>query len=102
MKKTLEQKAAAAAANFDMTASEVKKVYAAAKRRNRGRLVEVTGWYCSGAGDLWRAVDFEICDAFTGARLADVVLHCCMYDRRQSFIESTIEESEKRDARRTK
>lgn len=83
---TLEMKVAKAnSKEFNLTRSEIKKIYAAAKRRNPGTIPELTGWYSAG-GDSFKPVECEICDGLTGERLEDVVIECCMFDRRMSFV----------------
>ena len=72
---------------FDLTKSEVKKVYAEAKRRNPGKLPEITGWFSSRKeNDVWNRVECEICDGLTGDRLDDVTINCFLIDRRMSFV----------------
>lgn len=81
------EKAQKAQENFDITASEVRKIYSAANKRNRGRLPELTGWYSEYKADrLYRTVYCEICDGLTGERLPDISLLCCLFDRRRSEI----------------
>lgn len=81
------QKIAMGAENFDLTKLEVKKIYSYIKKQNKGKVPEMTGWFHSGADDMgFVKVEAEICDAITGERLPDVVLHSCLFDRRQSFI----------------
>lgn len=91
----LEQIAAKAnEKEFNLNGYEIRNAVNVAKRRNGGRLCEITGWYTKGMSDdtLFRTVECEICDALTGERLDDVIIECCMFDRRRSFIRKTIEE----------
>ena len=88
---TTIQKIQKAAEDFDLTRSEIKKIYSAAKRRNKGKLPELTGWYCAG-GNSFRPVECEICDGLTGERLDDVVIEVCMFDRRMSFVRKVASE----------
>lgn len=71
---------------FDLTRSEIRKVMAAAKKRNRC-LCEIESWFTSGA-DEWgfQKVECHIMDPLNDVRLADVIIHCCLFDRRHSFV----------------
>lgn len=83
---TMLEKATKANENFDLTRVEINRIYSAAKRRNRGRLPELTAWYSAHDSALFRTVECEICDGLTGERLQDVVILCCLFDRRKSEI----------------
>lgn len=84
---TMEKKIQKANENFDLSAIEIRKVYAAARKMNKGRLVELESWFASGV-DEWgfRDVECHIMDPIEDERLADVVIHCCLFDRRKSWI----------------
>lgn len=70
---------------FDLTKGEVKKIYSAAKKANKGRLVELTGWYTEGVDEIGFAwVDCEICDAMTGEKLNGVKISCCTFNHNLS------------------
>lgn len=72
---------------FDLTGSEVKKIYSAAKRRNKGRLCEMESWFTSGPNDMgFQKVECHMMDPLNDERLDDVVIHCCLFDRRKSFV----------------
>lgn len=72
--------------NFDLKPIEVKKIYSAAKKANKGKLPEVTGWFTNGEEDCgFIRVDCEICDGLTGERLNDVTIYCCMFNHKKSY-----------------
>ena len=92
---TLEQKInKALEKEFNLNGYEIRNILSVAKRRNGGRLCEIASWYTAGVDRVtgFKAVECEICDAVTGRRLDDVVIECCMFDRRKSFIRKTIDE----------
>lgn len=73
---------------FDLSKSEIKKIYTSAKKVNPGKMPELTGWYHCGIDDFgFTKVVCEICDGFTGERLHDVVIYCCVFDRRSSWVQ---------------
>ncbi len=92
--KTMEQKIAEAnQKEFDLNGYEIRNIYAVAKRRNKGKIVELESWFSSYKdGDAFRTVECHMYDALTGERLDDVVMECCLFDRRMSFIRKTINE----------
>lgn len=81
---------------FDLCRSEIKKIYAAAKRRNPGTMVELESWFGTISDDLWQTIECHMMDGLTGERLDDVEINCCMFDRRQSFVTMTIKEINKK------
>lgn len=84
---TINQKIQKATENFDLTAIEIRKVYSAAKKANKGKLVEIESWFTSGADDLgFQKVECHMVDPLNDERLADVIIHCCLFDRRKSFV----------------
>ena len=91
---TLEQKAAKAnSKEFDLNGYEVRNVIAVANRRNKIKTATIESWFCGVKSDaLWQTVECHIMDNMTGERLDDVVIECCMWDRRHSFIRKTINE----------
>lgn len=73
---------------FDLTRNEVKKIYATAKRRNKGRLCEMESWFTSGSNDMgFQTVECHIYDPLADERLDDIIIHCCLFDRRRSFVQ---------------
>lgn len=84
---TMNQKIQKATANFDLSAIEVRKVMSASKKLNRGKLVTIESWFTSGA-DEWgfQKVECHMIDPLNEERLDDVVIHCCLFDRRKSFV----------------
>lgn len=84
---TMERKIQKANENFDLSAIEIRKIYSAAKRHNKGRLVELESWFASGA-DEWgfRKVECHMMDPINNERLDDLVIFCCLFDRRKSWI----------------
>lgn len=85
--KTMQEKIRKANENFDLTALEVRKVFSAAKKRNRGKMIQFEGWF-AGKTDEWgyRKVECQLSDGLSGERLDDVIIHCCLFDRRHSFV----------------
>ena len=82
-----EKKIQKASENFDLTASEVRKVMAAAKKRNRGKLIEFESWFTSGANEWgFHKVECHVYDPLNDERLEDVIIHCCLFDRRKSWV----------------
>ena len=73
---------------FDLNGYEIRNIYAVAKRRNGGRLVELESGYTNGKVDDFHFITVEchMIDALTGERLDDVIMNCYMADRRRSFI----------------
>lgn len=84
---TMNQKIQKATDNFDLSAIEIRKIYSAAKRRNKGRMVELESWYSEGT-DEWgfRKVECHIFDPLNDERLDDLVIFCCLFDRRKSWV----------------
>lgn len=73
---------------FDLTRSEIRKVISAAKKANKGKLVMFESWFTAGANDMgFQRVECHMIDALNDERLDDVVIHCCLFDRRMSFVE---------------
>lgn len=91
---TLEMKAAKAnEKEFDLNGYEVRNVIRVANRRNKIKTATIESWFCGVKSDaLWQTVECHIMDNMTGERLDDVIINCCMFDRRQSFITKTIDE----------
>lgn len=86
--KTMEQKIRKATENFDLTEIEIRKIFSAAKKRNKGKLVEFESWYTAGADEFgFQKVECHMMDALNNERLADVIIHCCLFDRRKSFVQ---------------
>ena len=85
---TMNQKIQKATENFDLTALEIRKVYAAAKKRNKKTLCELESWYTTGIPDEWgfMKVECHLMDALNNVRLHDEIIHCCLFDRRHSFV----------------
>ena len=85
--KTMAQKIKEAEENFDLTRSEIQKVISKAKKMNKGKLIMFESWYTAGT-DEWgyRKVECHLFDGMNDERLADVVIHCCLFDRRHSFV----------------
>ena len=85
---TMEMKIKKANENFDLSMSEIRKVYAAARKRNKNNLVELESWFASGV-DEWgfRKVECHMMDPIEDERLSDVVIHCCLFDRRKSWVQ---------------
>ena len=95
---TMEKKIAKArTTEFDLNGYEIRNIYAVAKRRNGGKLVELESWFTDGVIDDmgFQTVECHMYDALSGERLDDVELVVCHWDRRRSFIRKTIEEIEK-------
>ena len=73
---------------FDLTRSEVRKIMSAATKRNKC-LCEIDGWYTAGADEFgFQKVECHIYDPLNDLRLDDVVIHCCLFDRRHSFVQA--------------
>lgn len=92
---TMEKKIAKATTKeFDLNGYEIRNIYAVAKRRNGGKLVELESWYTNGVIDDmgFQTVECHIYDALSGDRLDDIELNVCHFDRRRSFITKTINE----------
>lgn len=85
--RTIKEKIQKANENFDLTRSEIAKAMAAAKKHNRRHLCQFESWFAYGV-DEWgyRKVECHFIDPLTDERLDDVILHCCLFDRRHSFI----------------
>lgn len=84
---TMTEKIQKATENFDLSRNEVRKIMATAKKRNK-RLCEIESWFTSGADELgFQKVECRIYDPLNDEVLDDVVIYCCLFDRRQSFIE---------------
>ncbi len=85
---TMERKIQKATENFDLSKIEIRKIYSAAKKQNKGRLVTIESWFTSGADEFgFQKVECHMMDMLEGERLADVVIHCCLFDRRKSFVQ---------------
>lgn len=84
---TMNEKIRKATENFDLSPIEVRKIMSAAKKRNRGKLVKFESWFTSGADEFgFQKVECHMMDALADERLDDVIIHCCLFDRRQSFV----------------
>lgn len=84
---TMAEKIQKAEEHFDLTAIEIRKVYSAAKKANKGKLVAIESWFTSGADQFgFQKVECHMMDPLNDERLDDVVLHCCLFDRRKSFV----------------
>jgi hypothetical protein len=85
----MEQKIRKATENFDLTEIEIRKIFSAAKKRNKGKLVEFESWYTNGVPSEWgyMKVECHMMDALNNVRLADIVIDCCLFDRRKSFVQ---------------
>ena len=95
MNKTMEKKVAKAMEKeFDLNGYEIRNIYAVAKRRNKGTLPELESWYSSCTPDEFGfiRVDCHMMDGLTGEPLDDIIIECCMFDRRKSFICKTADE----------
>lgn len=95
---TMEKKIAKATTKeFDLNGYEIRNIYAVAKRRNGGKLVELESWFTDGIIDDFgfQKVECHMYDALSGERLDDVVINVCHFDRRRSFCSKTIKEIEK-------
>ena len=95
---TMEKKIAKArTTEFDLNGYEIRNIYAVAKRRNKGKLVELESWFTDGVIDEmgFQKVECHMYDALSGERLDDVVITICHWDRRRSFTWKTIDEIEK-------
>jgi hypothetical protein len=79
---------------FDLTLTEVRKIIKAANRRNKIMTATVDGWFTAGCDKQtgFQTVECTIIDGLTEERLDDVVIECCMFDRRMSFVQKTIDE----------
>ena len=92
---TMEKKIAKATTKeFDLNGYEIRNIYAVAKRRNKGKLVELESWFTDGVVDKfgWQTVECHMYDALSGERLDDIEMNVCHFDRRRSFITKTINE----------
>lgn len=91
---TLEMKAAKAnSKEFDLNGYEVRNAIKVANRRNKIKTAAIESWFCGKKeNELWQTVECHIMDMMTGERLDDVIINCCMFDRRKSFISKTIDE----------
>lgn len=84
---TMAEKIQKAEENFDLTAIEIRKVFSAAKKANKGKMVTIESWFTSGADQFgFQKVECHIMDPLNDERLDDVVIHCCLFDRRKSFV----------------
>ena len=84
---TMAEKIQKAEENFDLTAIEIRKVFSAAKKANKGKLVTIESWFTSGADQFgFQKVECHMMDPLNDERLDDVVIHCCLFDRRKSFV----------------
>jgi hypothetical protein len=86
--------AKAAEKEFDLNGYEIRNIYAVAKRRNGGKLVELESWFTDGVIDQFgfQKVECHMYDALSGERLDDVIMNVYHGDRRRSFISKTISE----------
>ena len=84
---TMNKKIQKATENFDLAAIEIRKVMAAAKKVNKKTLCEIESWYTAGPDEFgFQKVECHIMDALNDVRLADVIIYCCLFDRRKSFV----------------
>lgn len=85
---TMAEKIQKAEENFDLTAIEIRKVFSAAKKANKGKLVTIESWYTNGVPNEWgyMKVECHMMDVLNDERLDDVVIDCCLFDRRKSFV----------------
>lgn len=83
----IEKKIREANEIFDLTRGEVGKVMAAAKKRNRGKLIQFESWFAEGVDQFgFRKVECHVYDPLNEERLEDVVIQCCLFDRRKSWV----------------
>lgn len=95
MNKTMEQKVAKAMEKeFDLNGYEIRNIIAVANRRNKIKTATIESWYSSCTPDEFGfiRVDCHMMDWMADERLDDVVVECCMFDRRKSFVCKTADE----------
>lgn len=92
--KGIEAKVAESKAKeFDLNLSECRKILKAAQKRNAGRFCKMEAWSNEGVDEFgFRKVVCWMLDAMTEERLENVTIFCCLWDRRHSFVERTVDE----------
>ena len=101
--KTLNQKIEKALEKeFNLNGYEVRNAVAVANRRNGIKTAVIESWYAAVDRKFvldhgFLSVECHMMDNATGERLDDVIVECCMFDRRMSFIRKTIKEIEAAD-----
>lgn len=95
---TMEQKIQKATEKeFDLNGYEIMNIIRVANRRNKIKTATIESWFTAGCDKKtgFQTVECHMMDNLTGEPLDKVIIDCCMFDRRKSFVWKTIDEIEK-------